>query len=228
MSSSYFSRKTFTFLSALAENNDRAWFEQHKQEYEDQVRGPALAFIADMAEVLPTLSPHFRAVPKKVGGSLMRVQRDTRFARDKSPYKTNIGIQFRHEVGKDVHAPGFYVHIAAEECFIGVGLWRPDSDALFRIRSAIAEDGDAWLAARDDRAFRRHFTLEGDALVNAPRGFAKDHPLVDDLKRKDFLGMAGLSRNEVTAADLREQVMERFRQAAPLMRFLCGSLALRF
>ena len=228
MSASCFSPQTFAFLSALAEHNDRAWFEQHKQAYEDHVRGPALDFIADMAQALPAVSPHFRAVPRKVGGSLMRVQRDTRFSRDKAPYKTNIGIQFRHEVGKDVHAPGFYVHIAPEECFVGVGLWRPDADALFRIRTAIAKQGEAWMAARDDRIFRRHFTLEGEALTNAPRGFARDHPLVADLKRKDFIGMSGLSRNEVISADFRDRVTERFRQAAPLMPFLCGSLALRF
>ena len=228
MTDRYFSRQTFAFLEALAENNTRVWFEEHKQEYEDFVRTPALDFIADMSDEMPAISRHFLAQPKKVGGSLMRVQRDTRFSRDKTPYKTNIGIQFRHEVGKDVHAPGYYLHIAPGECFLAIGLWRPEADALFRIRNAIVEHPDAWIAARDDRDFRRHFTLEGDSLVNAPRGFAKDHPLVEDLKRKDFIGVAALSAAEVTSKGLRPLVVERFRQAAPYMGFLCRAQGLRF
>ena len=228
MTDRYFTRQTFAFLSSLAENNTREWFEEHKQDYEDCVREPALDFISDMADELPAISRHFRALPKKIGGSLMRVQRDTRFSADKTPYKTNIGIHFRHEVGKDVHAPGYYVHIEPGECFVGIGLWRPDADALFKIREAIVKESDAWVAARDDKDFGKHFSLEGDALANAPRGFARDHPLVEDLKRKDFIGLATLSDANVTSKDLRTQVVERFQQARPYMRFLCVALGLRF
>ena len=228
MTDRYFTKQTFTFLSTLAENNTREWFEEHKQDYEDLVRMPALDFINDMGNELPAISNHFRALPKKVGGSLMRVQRDTRFSRDKTPYKSNIGIQFRHEVGKDIHAPGYYVHIEPGECFVGIGLWHPDADALFKIREAIAQNGDDWVKARDDKNFCQHFTLEGDSLANAPRGFAKDHPLVEDLKRKDFIGLAAISEASVTAKNFREHTMERFKQATPYMRFLCGALGLRF
>ena len=228
MTDRYFSKQTFMFLSALAENNTREWFEAHQQDYENFVRTPALDFISDMANEMPAISKHFRALPKKVGGSLMRVQRDTRFSPDKTPYKNNIGIQFRHEVGKDIHAPGYYVHIEPGECCVGVGLWHPDADALFRIREAIVKNGKAWVAARDDKNFRKHFSLDGDALVNAPRGFAKDHPLVEDLKRKDFIGLADLSDASVTSKNLRPQVVARFQQAAPYMRFLCKALELRF
>ncbi|MDP1635361.1 MAG: DUF2461 domain-containing protein [Gallionellaceae bacterium] len=228
MTDRYFSKQTFAFLSALEKHNERAWFEQHQQEYEDFVRTPALKFISEMSDDMPAISRHFLAQPKKVGGSLMRIYRDTRFSRDKTPYKTNIGIQFRHEVGKDIHAPGYYLHIAPGECFVGIGLWHPEADALFKIRQTIVEKPEAWVAARDDKTFRRHFTLEGDALANAPRGFAKDHPLVEDLKRKDFICLAPLSETTVTSGKLRTQVVERFRQAAPYMRFLCQALELRF
>jgi len=224
----YFSKQTFHFLAALAENNNREWFDTHQQEYEDVVRTPALAFISDMADEMPSISPHFRALPKKVGGSLMRIFRDIRFGKDKTPYKTNIGMQFRHEAGKDIHAPGYYVHIEPGGCFVGVGLWRPDAGALSRIREAIVKNGDAWVAARDDRAFSKHFTPEGDALANAPRGYARDHPLVEDLKRKDFICLADLREAVVTSTDFRPQVVEHFRQARPYMRFLCKALDLRF
>lgn len=228
MTERYFTKETFAFLSALEANNEREWFTAHQQEYEDLVRTPALDFISDMSDEMPAISRHFLAQPKKVGGSLMRVYRDTRFSKDKTPYKTNIGIQFRHEVGKDVHAPGYYLHIAPDECFVGVGLWHPDADVLFKIRSAIVEKPEAWKAARDDKGFCKHFSQEGDSLANAPRGFAKDHPLVEDLKRKDFIGLASISQANITSAKLRPQVVEHFRAAAPYMSFLCKALDLRF
>jgi uncharacterized protein (TIGR02453 family) len=228
MSDPYFTKQTFTFLSALAENNEREWFTEHQQDYEDFVRKPALNFISDMSDEMPAISRHFLAQSKKVGGSLMRIYRDTRFSKDKTPYKTNIGIQFRHEVGKDIHALGYYLHIEPSGCFLGIGLWHPDADALFKIREAIVQKSNAWLAARDDQPFRKHFTLEGDSLTNAPRGFAKDHPLVEDLKRKDFICLAPLSETMVTSKNLRPQVVERFRQGAPYMEFLCKALGLRF
>lgn len=95
MTDRYFTKQTFTFLSSLAENNAREWFTAHQQEYEDFVREPALDFISDMSDEMPAISRHFLAQSKKVGGSLMRIYRDTRFSKDKTPYKTNIGIQFR-------------------------------------------------------------------------------------------------------------------------------------
>lgn len=224
----YFTRQTFAFLSALAANNRREWFEEHRQDYENFVREPALDFIADMANEMPAISRHFRALPKKVGGSLMRVQRNLRFSRDKTPYKTNVGIQFRHEVGKDVHAPGYYVHIEPDECFLAIGLWHPEADPLFKIRDGIVKDGEAWVKARDDKAFRKYFTLEGDTLANAPRGFARDHPLVEDLKRKDFIALAPLSKANIISKDFRKLAVEHFKQAGPYMRFLCEALDLRF
>lgn len=228
MTHRYFSSQTFDFLAALAENNCREWFESHQQEYEDVVRSPALAFISDMADEMAAISPHFRASSKKVGGSLMRIHRDIRFGKDKAPYKTNIGIQFRHEVGKDIHAPGYYVHIEPDSCFVGVGLWHPDADALFKIREELVKNGDAWVTARDDKTFMKHFTLEGDTLAKSPRGYAKDHPLVEDLKRKDFISLAVLPQSTVTSKNFRPRVVERFRQAAPYMRFLCKALDIRF
>ncbi len=228
MTDRYFTKQTFTFLSSLAANNNREWFEEHKQEYEDFVRTPALDFISDMAEEMPAISRHFRASPKKVGGSLLRIQRNLRFSRDKTPYKTNLGIQFRHEMCGDIHAPGYYVHIEPGESFVAVGLWRPEADVLFKIREGILKKSEAWVKARDDKNFRKHFSLEGDRLANAPRGYAKDHPLVEDLKWKDFIGVAGLTRTEVTSGNFRPLVAERFRQAAPYMRFLCEAQNLQF
>jgi uncharacterized protein (TIGR02453 family) len=222
-----FDKATFAFLDELAANNERAWFEANKPRYEALVREPALEFIAAMGPQLAKFAPHFRAEPRKAGGSLMRVFRDTRFSRDKTPYKTNIGIQFRHELGKDIHAPGFYLHIATDECFFGAGSWHPEADLLGRIRDHIARDPERWIAARDDRKFAAHWALAGDRLTRPPRGYAADHPAIEDLKRKDFIGLAALSRAEAIGPGLVKLAARRFAAAAPLMRFLCEAQGLQ-
>ncbi len=219
-----FTKATIEFLDELSANNKRAWFEENKARYESLVREPAMAFIEAMAPRLKAFAPHFRADPRKMGGSLMRVYRDTRFARDKTPFKTNIGIQFRHELAKDVHAPGFYVHIAVDECFLAVGCWHPDSDALGRIRARIAGKPEAWFAARDHRKFAAQWTPSGDSLTRPPRGYAADHPAIEDLSRKDFVAIASLTRADVTGPRLTVLAAERFAASAPFMKFLCAAL----
>ena len=228
MANRFFSPASFDFLTRLNANNNRDWFDRHKQEYEDAVRNPALDFIAAMADDIEAISPHFLAVPRKVGGSLMRVYRDVRFGRDKRPFKTNIGIQFRHFQGKDVHAPGFYVHLEPKECFLGVGIWHPDAPALGRIRTAIAENSAAWVKVSRDRKFCKTYELAGDSLANAPRGYAKDHPLLADLKRKDFIAIAGFGSRLATSANFKPEVVKSFRSAVPYMKFLCEALELPF
>lgn len=223
-----FSPATFTFLNDLATHNDKLWFEANKARYEELVRGPALAFIEAMGERLPGFAPNFRADARKMGGSLMRVYRDTRFSRNKTPYKTNIGIQFRHNLGKDVHAPGFYVHVALDECFFGVGCWHPEALALGQIRARIAEQPERWLAVRDDAAFTAHWSLAGESLARPPRGFAADHPAITDLKRKDFVALAALEPSEVTAPGLVDLASERFTAAAPFMAYLCGAVGVQY
>ena len=226
MAQHFFTPATIKFLKNLQANNNRDWFDEHKPAYEDAVRTPALHFIEAMADDIADISPHFRAVAKKVGGSLMRVHRDVRFGKDKRPYKTNIGIQFRHARGKDVHAPGFYVHIAPDECFLGVGIWRPDSSALDLIRTAIAENSAAWIKASRDKQFAKNFSFSGDALQNAPRGYAKDHPMLDDLKRKDFIAIKTFPHTLATSDAFKKDVVKSFRTSLPLMTFLCQALEL--
>ncbi len=171
-----FPKETLGFLRDLELNNRRDWFDANKARYESLVREPALDFIATMGPELQKISSHFVAIPKKVGGSLMRVYRDTRFARDKTPYKTNIGIQFRHERGKDVHAPGYYVHIDNSGCFFGVGVWHPEPDARRQIRQRIVDQPALWRKARQSATFSRTFELGGDSLKRPPRGISDDHP----------------------------------------------------
>jgi len=228
MANSHFTAESMKFLRDIANNNDRDWFAENKDRYEDVIRTRAFRFIIDMADELAVISPHFLASPRKVGGSLMRVFRDVRFGKDKRPYKTNIGIQFRHEQGKDVHAPGFYVHIEPGNCFIGVGIWRPDSSALGNIRDRIIDCSKQWQTAINDKKFKKIFDLGGEMLKNGPRGYAKDHPLIHDLKRKDFIAISNIEDKAVLSKDFKELVLDRYRTADSYIQFLCQALELRY
>ncbi len=223
-----FSKKTVKFLKDLEKNNNRDWFNANKHRYEDDVRSPALEFIEAMGPALHKVSPYFDAKAKKVGGSLMRVYRDTRFGNDKTPYKTNIGIHFRHVRAKDVHAPGFYVHIEPKDVFFGAGIWRPESSSLKAIRTLIDEHPKEWLSIKKKLTARSDFELQGDSLKRAPKGFPIDHPLIEELKRKDFIAVHPLSVSTISEADFPKQIAKLMKASAPLMQFLCTADDLSF
>ena len=223
-----FGADTVRFLEDLEDNNNRAWFQENKHRYDSDVLDPALAFIGAMGPLLARVSECFTAIPKRMGGSLMRVYRDTRFSRDKTPYKTNIGIQFRHEQGKDVHAPGYYLHIETTGCFLGAGMWHPEPAALKAIRERIAEHPDAWRKVLRSRRFKSEFTFAGNTLKRPPRGFAPDLPHLEDIKRKDFIGVSDFSIERAAGAGFPEEVAERFARATPLMAFRCTAVGVEF
>lgn len=218
----------FDFLVELGLNNERPWFKANQARYEASVREPALEFIRQMAPKLAKISKHFVALDKKVGGSLMRVHRDLRFSKNKEPYKTNVGIQFRHERGKDVHAPGFYLHIEPGGVFIGLGMWHPEASALKAVRDEIVDQPTAWKRARDNKTFRAHFELGGESLKRPPRGYDKEHRFIEDLMRKDHIASCELKDRDVTRPGFVELVADHFAAAKPYVKFQCAALKLPF
>lgn len=228
MSKTYFTPETFAFLKDLAENNRRDWFRARKDRYEDVVKGPAVQFILDFGMRLQEISPHFKADPRSNGGSLFRIYRDTRFSPDKRPFKTHTGIQFRHDAGKDAHAPGFYLHVEPGGSFVGIGSWRPGAGALRKIREGLLDDPDAWIAATSGSEFEAAFELSGSRLTRPPRGFDPDHPLVEDLKRKDFVALAPLADEIVSGPKLMDVFHHHCRVGVPFLSFLCRSLEVPF
>jgi len=225
----FFTTKTFRFLKDLTANNEREWFKANQERYETDVREPALDFITEFAAPLVKLSPHFVADPRKVGGSLFRIQRDTRFSKDKTPYKTGLGIQFRHVATKgDVHAPGFYLHIEPAACYAGVGLWRPATPDALKIRSAISENSAGWKKAAYGTKFTEMFERSGDALKRPPRGFDPEHKYLEDLKMKDFIAGTNLTQRMVTGEDFLGDYTALCRTSAPFMRFLCEAVGVGF
>ena len=221
-----FSPKTIKFLKQLKNNNNRDWFNEHKDEYETFVREPGLAFIRDMEKPLQKVSPFFTAVAKKTGGSMMRIYRDIRFSKSKVPYETNLGIHFRHEAGKNAHAPGFYFHIQPDEILLGVGIWQPESEPLKQIRVLIDDDQARWKRIVRKKAFRENFRQSGDSLKRHPRGYDPEHPLIEDLKRKSHMALTYLEQPDILDHKLIDKLVAHMKMAMPYMRFLCDALHL--
>ncbi len=223
MGQPYFSLRLFQFLAQLRRNNRRAWFLKHKAEYEDLARQPSLRLITDLRLQLRTVSPWLVANPKPVGGSLFRIYRDVRFSKDKSPYKTHIGMHFPHASSSEaVHGPGLYLHLEPKGCFLAGGVWQPDPRSLARIRDAIAWKPDEW------RKAKRGLELGGDTLTRAPRGYPADHPLVDDLKRKDFVASVDLTDQQVCGPGFMKDFLRSATRMVPLLSFLSEAEKLRF
>jgi len=226
----YFTSKTFAFLNDLASNNNREWFKANKDRYESDVREPALDFVEDFADKLLKISPHFVADPRKQGGSLFRIHRDTRFSKDKTPYKTHTGLQFRHVATKDnVHAPGFYLHIEPGECWAGLGLWQPATADALKIRQAISVDSAAWKKAAYSKRFTDTLKLsDGNKLQRPPKGFNADHPYIEDLKRRDFTASSRLSQKLVTSDGFLDEYAGMCKTASPFLAFLSKAVGVEF
>jgi len=226
-----FSPLTLQFLRELRANNDRAWFEANRPRWEADGKAPLLAFVRAFRPRLHALSPRFLADDRSTGGSAFRIHRDTRFSKDKSPYKTHVAAQFRHEAvtgaaNEVVHAPGFYCHVSPDGpgemdgSFGGFGCWRPEGAALAAIRRRIADVPDAWARARGT------LPLEGESLKRVPTGFDPAHPHADDLRRKDFIVVRRFTEAEVVGPGFVDRYTAAAAEAGPFMKFLCEAVGL--
>lgn len=224
MGSQWFTPALFDFLRELRAHNDRAWFQRNKARWEQDVRNPALLFIEEVGPALKKISRHVVADSRPAGGSLYRINRDTRFSADKSPYKTSVGLLFRHDQGRAVPTPAYYLHIELGESFAGGGMYMPETASLTRIRDAIVSDTPRWKRVVENRAFAPSFTPMGEVLKRAPQGYDPAHPYVEHLKRKSFVWHSGFSDAEVCGADFMERYIEACRTAAPFMRFLADAV----
>ena len=224
--SSHFTPALFQFLRDLRENNNRPWFEANRSRFEDDVREPLTRFVVEFAPHLHEISPHFVADPRPSGGSVFRIYRDTRFSKDKTPYKTNMGAHFRHAAGKDVHAPGFYLHLEPDEVFMACGLWHPDPPTQTLVRDAIVARDRDWQAitAAIMEAVPHTFSFDGERLARAPRGYDPTHPLIDDLRRKDFVVSTAFDESAACAPDFIDRFSAACQTAAPYIRFLTEAL----
>ncbi len=222
MPNAYVTPRTFKFLTELAAHNERDWFNANKQRYIDEVRDPLLQLVSDFGPKLQKINKNYVADPRPVGGSLFRIYRDTRFAKDKSPYKTHAAMSFRHIDGKDAAAPGFYLHIEPGRVFMGAGVWHAQPELLKDVRDAIVAHPGHWKRVVSSRSFA--LDESSDGLKRPPRGYAPEHPFVLDLKRKSFMSTTQFTQKEVRADDFLSRFTRACKQRTPLMEFLCGAL----
>ena len=222
----YFGREFFGFLKELAAHNNRDWFEANRERYELSVRDPFLRLIADLQPHLKKINPQIVADPRPNGGSMMCIYRDIRFSKDKSPYKTSVAAHFWHAKGKDGATPAYYLHLAPGESLIGSGIWRPEPAALKGIRQAIVKQAKQWQEVTSGRDFRSTCGLAGESLQRPPAGFDPNHPLIADIKRKDFVTSSKLTDKQVCADGFLDSVVENFRLTAPFVIFLSRAVGL--
>ena len=225
-STPHFTPALFEFLSDLADNNNREWFQDNKARYEHDVRDALVQFVSDFGDKLREISPYMVADPRLSGGSVFRIYRDVRFSKDKSPYKTNAGMHFRHEVGRAVHGPGLYLHLQPGLVFAGAGIWRPNSATVGKIRGSIVANPDRWKSIVSDDEFTSAYELEGESLKRSPRGIDPDHPLIDQLKLKSFVATTSFTEEDVCSPGFIDVYANACTVAAPFSEFLTTAVGL--
>lgn len=224
MSATHFGAGLFRFLTELKAHNTREWFNDNKARYVAEVEEPMRAFITDLAPRLSKVSRAFIVDPKRTGGSMFRIYRDTRFSEDKSPYKTHVAAQFRHADGvKHVSAPGFYLHLAPRDCRGGGGIYHPDTPTLTRVRQKMIESPKAWSAVK-----AAGLEIQGSRLVRVPAGYDPNHRFADDFKWKDLYATGTFAQREVCAPGFVDSYVEECARVAPLVAFVTKALGLRW
>ena len=222
----HFSSDLFNFLRELRAHNNRDWFQKNKQRYETQVRDPLLRFIEELGPGLRKINPYIVVNPSPVRGSMMRIYRDIRFSKDKSPYKTFAAAHFWHENGKEGAAPGYYLRLEPGNSLIGAGIWHPEPGALRKIRDAIVDDPKRWRRISSAEQLGTRCEMAGESLQRPPRGYDPNHPLIEDIKRKDFTVGRSLADREVIGQDFLEVTLGIFRETGPFVGFLSEAIGL--
>jgi uncharacterized protein (TIGR02453 family) len=219
-----FQPDALTFLADLGEHNDRAWFQPRKAEYERLLKEPMELLVAALDERFAARGIPLRADPKR---SIFRIYRDTRFSKDKSPYKTNVGASMPWVEGASgaddfVHGNGAYIHIQPGNSFAGGGMWMAERPRLEALRRAVVTEPERVLAAIEDPGFLATFgpVSSHETLKRVPPGYPADHPMADLLRYKDLTFGRGLTDEEVLSPSLPDVLADDFAAAVPVFRFL--------
>ena len=213
-----FTRESIDFLSELELNNDRDWFQPRKDDYERLVREPMAEAVERVNAALADSAPEYVTEPQK---AIYRIYRDTRFSKDKLPYKTHIGALFPHRaLGKNGGA-ALYFHLSPKEFLIAGGVYKCDPALLLAIRQHIAQHHERLTAMLKSRSVKQTFgELQGDQLTRPPKGWSADHPAIDYLRRKDLLLEVALQPEAAFGGKGVNEVTKRFRTMLPFVSFL--------
>lgn len=221
-----FSPDLFAFLRELKQHNDREWFGANKARYEREVKEPALAFIEDFGYRLPAVAPQLVADKR----SMFRIYRDTRFAKDKSPYKTNVYARFPwvgrgsdHDSSDDGgHGASGYFNVMPGESYVGGGMWAPEKPRLDAFRAAVLDEPERVRAALEDPVFIAEFgpVHSHDSLKRVPPGFPPDHPMAELFRYKSVTFGHQLSDDDIRSPELPDILADSYAAAVPVLRFL--------
>jgi len=217
----------FGFLRELERNNDSEWFAANRARFEDEVRAPALAFVRAVAPGLADSCPPLVADDRRSRGSMLRMNRDTRFSASKLPYHTSVVLRFPHR-GADVRtAPCATLRLTSRTVVVTAGVRPGGGHTLGLLRAAIDADQRGWAAIRGDHALRAAFgDLAPPELVRVPSGWPPDHPFADDLRRKAFHVVTELPTDVVDDPDVAKNIVALWSVASPLLRFVSTALGL--
>lgn len=220
-----FTPQTLAFLRGLKRHNDREWFIAHRDEYEREVKGRMLALVDRLAADLPVFAPELVASPR---ASLFRMNRDTRFSEDKSPYKTQVGLLVPHRDLPRHEGACLYLEIGPAGAMVFGGMYRPQPPELQAVREHLAANYQRYRAIAESPAFKRAAgPVEGEALQRVPRGFPKDHPAAELLKLRQFLFGRSYPASFATSPTYYRQVLGLLKRMAPMVRFLNEPLLAR-
>jgi uncharacterized protein (TIGR02453 family) len=212
-----FTPKTLSFLRSLKRNNNREWFHARKDQYLIHCRQPMVDVVQRLANDFRSFAPEYVADPKV---SLLRPYRDTRFSDDKTPLKIHVGATFPHRALGRMNGAWFYFEVAGGWVWMGGGMWRPDTSQLHLVREHIAQNHRRLDKIVKSPAFKKIGGLQGDRLTRVPRGFAKDHPAVEYLQYRQFMGYREQPATLATQKDFYKQLRNTFESIAPLVHFL--------
>jgi uncharacterized protein (TIGR02453 family) len=211
------------FFRGLARHNKRDWFQPRKQIFEEQVKQPVRELVAAVNAAMMDFAPEYTTDPDK---AIYRIYRDTRFSKDKTPYKTHLAANFRWRGGGRTEGAGFYFAISHKEVAIGGGLYMPTPEALLAVRNHIAANYQELKKIAASRTVRRLLgEVQGEQLTRVPKGFAADHPAADWLRFKRFILYTVLEPEIATTPALFREIVERFRAMTPFIAFLNAPLA---
>ncbi len=217
-----FSKNTVQFFNRLKKHNEREWFQNHRDDYECYVLAPARSFVVEMGERLKKISPDINAVAK-INKSLFRINRDTRFSADKSPYKTHMGIFFWEGQRPKMECSGFYFHLEPPNITVGVGIYRFPPQDLHRFRKAAVDpvSGEKLSQAVKSISQLKGYEIGGTFYKRIPSGFDSRHPNSGLLLHNGlYAGITVPIPDEMYSAELINFCWKNFKSLAPLHLWL--------
>jgi|SRR5579885_301147 uncharacterized protein (TIGR02453 family) len=215
----YFSPEAVKFLRGLKRNNNREWFEARRAIFERELKKPMLAVIERVTDAMTEFAPaHVRPAQR----SMMRIYRDTRFSADKTPYKTHVSAWWTHAGLEKTSGGGYYFHFSPAEVVIAAGIYMPAREQLLAIRLQLLEEHAEFRRLLNDKKLRKLMDIDLDraALTRPPKGFSADHPGIDLIRQQQWGVLARLPGEAALDKNLVNEIVTRFRLAAPIVNFL--------